>query len=113
MTEHSEFARVRKEGASKAGKYWVIGTLEAADLDYVKVGFITTKKVGKAHDRVTIRRRARVILQKYLSQVTDKRYIVTVARWNTAAADYQQLEHDWAKTARRLGILPKNQITPN
>jgi len=111
MTEHSEFARVRNQGDSKAGKYWVIGTLSSADLDFVKVGFITTKKVGKAHDRVTIRRRGRAILQKYLSQVIDNRYIVTIARWNTAQADYSQLERDWVKTARRLGILPKSSTT--
>jgi len=112
MNERSEFGRVRQEGVSKAGKYWVIGTLEQADLDFVKVGFITTKKVGKAHDRVLIRRRGRSILQKYLSHVTDRRYIVTIARWNTAAADYSSLERDWVKTAKRLGVLPKDFQLP-
>lgn len=108
MNDHAEFALVRKEGVSKAGKFWVIGTLESADLDYVKVGFITTKKVGKAHDRVLIRRRGRAILQKVLSDIQSTRYIVTIARWSTAAAEYAALEKDWIKTAKRLGILDTN-----
>ncbi len=105
MSASSEFARVREQGEAKPGRYIVLSTLSDSDLEHIKVGLITTKKAGKAHTRNLLRRRFRSIIQKYGEQLQDQRYIVTIARWRAAEASYKELEADWIKTAKRLGIL--------
>ncbi len=106
MSASSEFAKVRQQGEAKPGRYLVLSTLEDEEVDRIKVGLITTKKVGKAHTRNLLRRRFRAIIQKHGENLQTGRYIVTIARWRAAEATYQQLESDWLRTAKKLGLLP-------
>ena len=109
---------------SKAGKYIVLSTYldergsspengtekeqirqEARPLEHLKVGYITSKKAGKAHQRNAIRRKLRIITQKYGDRVKGNRYIVVIARWRAAEATSAELEKDWLRLAKRLDIL--------
>lgn len=107
MSKRADFQKVRETGRSSAGRFVVVSTLENHALPHTMWAFITTRKVGKAHDRNLIRRRFRAILQKYLDQVGDPlRYIVVIARYNTIQASFAELEKDWYRQAKRLNILP-------
>lgn len=105
MTRRTEFVRVRQEGASTASRHLVMATLADAALPHLKVGLITSRRVGKAVVRNKIRRRLRAILSKHGDRLKSGRYIVMLARDRAAEATYQQLEHDWLRLADRLGIL--------
>jgi ribonuclease P protein component len=106
MKKRADFLKVRETGRSKAGRFLVLSTLEDLSLPHFMVAFITTKKVGKAHDRVLLRRRFRAIIQANWHRVSAPlRYVVIIARYNTLSATYQELEQDWLKTAARLGML--------
>ena len=105
MTRRSEFARVRKEGASVACRHFVLATLADSSLEHLKVGLITSRRVGKAVTRNKIRRRLRSILSKHGDRVESGRYLVMVARHRAGEADFRQLEADWLRLAKRLGIL--------
>ena len=105
MTRHAEFAQTRKSGEAMGGAYLVLSTLADPKLPHHKVGVIVTRKVGNAVVRNHLRRRIHAICAKHLSAIEGKRYLVTVLRWRAPQATFAQLESDWLKQARRLGIL--------
>ncbi len=108
MTQHAEFSRTRKDGEAKGGAYLVLSTLSDPDLPHHKAGIIATRKIGNAVTRNLLRRRIHAILAKHIDHINDqngKRYIVTVIRWRAPEATLDQLEKDWLKQARRLGLL--------
>ena len=108
MTQRAEFSRVRKDGRAKAGRFVVLSTLEDPELPHLMIGIITTRKVGKAHDRSLIRRRIRAILQRHGDRLVSKaRYLVTIPRPGSATASFEELEKDWLKQARRLELIER------
>ena len=108
MTSHAEFSRTRDEGVAKGGAYLVVSTLADPVLSHHKAGVIATRKIGNAVIRNRLRRRIQAILAKYINDIDASqgyRYIVTVLRWSAPQATSAELESDWLKQARKLGIL--------
>ncbi len=113
MTCRADFARVKSTGQAKAGRFLILSTLAEPSLGSIRTGFITTKRCGKAHDRVLLRRRFRALVQAYAPDFAEiHRFIVTIARPGAAQATFAELEADWLRQARRLGILPRPAATP-
>lgn len=108
MNTRADFARVKKTGQAKAGRFVILSTLADADLAGLKTGFITTKRSGKAHDRNLLRRRFRSLVQAHAPEFSDrKRFLVTIARPGSAMATFAELEADWVRQAVRLGLIPR------
>ena len=105
MNRRDEFVLCREKGVSKPGKFMVLSTLEDNSLEFSKFAYITTKKVGKAHQRNAIRRKLRAITQKYGDSLKGKRYLVVIVRWRAVDASFEELERDWVKLARKLNII--------
>ena len=90
---------------------WLLDLTAAAlaadpSLDGLRTGFITTRKTGKAHDRNLLRRRFRAMVLVHAPRFAEaKRYLVTIARPGAAAATFAELEADWLRQARRLGLF--------
>ena len=106
MSKRADFTRARKDGQAKAGRFVVLSTLADPALPHLKVAVITTRKIGKAHDRNLLRRRIRAILQRHGDRIADpRRLLVTIPRPGSAAATFEELESDWLRQAKRLGLL--------
>ena len=105
MTQRSEFARVRRDGRSMPGRFLVMATLADDSLEHLKLGIITSRKVGKAVTRNKIRRRLRGIISKHGERIDPERYLVMIVRHRAGDATYRQLEDDWLRLAGKLGIL--------
>jgi ribonuclease P protein component len=108
ITRREEFARVKTTGQAKAGRFVILSTLPDPGLEGIRTGFITSRRAAKrAHDRVLLRRRFRALVQTHAPGFSDmRRYLVTIARPGAASATFAELEADWLKQARRLGLFP-------
>jgi len=80
---------------------------EAEDSDDLKIGFITTKRLGNAVVRNRIRRRLRAIVQS--NPPTTGYHYVIVARYPAVRARFQRLESEWLRLAQEAGVLAGNQ----
>ncbi len=108
MNTRDEFARVKTTGHAKAGRFVILSTLADPTLDSIRTGFITTKRCGKATDRNLLRRRFRALVQEHAPQFESmQRYLVTIARPSASKASFEELEADWVKQAKRLGLFGK------
>ena len=108
MNRREDFARVKKTGQAKAGRFVILSTLPDPALPTIRTGFITTKRSGKAHDRSLLRRRFRSLVQAHAPKFVEiRRYLVTIARPGASLATFAELEADWLRQARRLGLLPR------
>jgi ribonuclease P protein component len=113
MNRRADFARVKTTGQAKAGRFVILSTLADPALDSLRTGFITTKRSGKAHDRNLLRRRFRALVQAYAPGFSEqRRFLVTIARPGAAQATFAELEADWLRQARRLGLLPRPEEKP-
>lgn len=113
MKHRADFARVKTTGQAKAGRFVILSTLEDPALESLRPGFITTKRSGKAHDRNLLRRRFRALVQAHAPAFSEnRRFLVTIARPGAASATFAELEADWLRQARRLGLLARPDEQP-
>ena len=113
ITRRADFARVKSTGQAKAGRLVILSTLADPALTTLLTGFITTKRSGKAHDRTLLRRRFRALVQTHAPAFSEiHRYLVTIARPGAAQATFAELEADWLRQARRLGLFPRSPELP-
>lgn len=109
MKRASEFAMVRAEGSSAAGRFLVLSAAPlpreaASDAGTAesRFGIITTRKLGHAVTRNLLRRRVREILRAHGEPLSTGRYVVIIPRIHAATASYEQLERDFIKQMKRL-----------
>lgn len=109
MKRASEFAMVRAEGSSAAGRFLVLSaalfpreTASDAGTAESRFGIITTRKLGHAVIRNLLRRRVREILRAHGEPLSTGRYVVIIPRIHAATASYEQLERDFIKQMKRL-----------
>ena len=109
MKRASEFAMVRAEGSSAAGRFLVLSTAplprqqaNEAAIHESRFGIITTRKLGHAVVRNTLRRRVREIVRAHGEPLSTGRYVVVIPRIHAVTASYEQLEHDIIKQMKRL-----------
>ncbi|MBQ4614401.1 MAG: ribonuclease P protein component [Akkermansia sp.] len=103
MKRASEFAMVRAEGTSTAGRFLVLNTAPSLDGAgaYSRFGIITTKRIGHAVVRNKLRRRMREILRAHAEPLSGGLFVVLVVRASAARATYQELEADFLHLMRR------------
>jgi ribonuclease P protein component len=105
LTQSAEFDHVKKNGQVYRGQLIVLGIVPANDGPRFRVGFVTSRALGRAVVRNRVRRRLREIVRKHQRELVDRIWIVTIARASAARASYQQLEVEWLRLAKRASIL--------
>jgi ribonuclease P protein component len=103
MKRASEFAMVRNEGSSEAGRFLILSTAPLKDGAQAgsRFGIITTKRIGHAVLRNTLRRRVREILRAHGEPLARGLYVVIIVRNRAAMTDYKGLEKDFLKLLAR------------
>lgn len=105
MKESRDFARMRKEGTSQAGRFFVLAVLRDESVADFHFGLITGKKLGNAVTRNRLRRQMREIIRAARPRIKPGYHFVTIARWRAPTAEFAELEQDWVRLAKKQGLL--------
>ncbi|HEY0790417.1 MAG TPA: ribonuclease P protein component [Chthoniobacterales bacterium] len=105
LTRASEFRQVKSEGKSFTGKHLVLGVLPSSVSQEVRVGIITSRRVGPAVTRNQVRRRLREIFRLNQFRFTRGLWMVIIARVSAASATYEQLQREVMRLAERACVL--------
>jgi ribonuclease P protein component len=100
-----EFDRVRGEGHTMRGSLLMLGVLRLESDAGLRVGFVTSRRVGGAVVRNRVRRRLREIVRRHQHTLVNELWLVVVARPASARASLATLEEEWLRLARRASIL--------
>lgn len=71
----------------------------------IRLGLITTKRLGNAVTRNRVRRRLRGILQRTGESVRPGHWLVIIARTAAATATSEQLEKEWKWMLHKASLL--------
>jgi len=104
LTRPIEFERIKKNGRVQRGQFLILSALPG-QANRFRAGFITSRKIGGAVVRNRVRRRLREIVRKHQADIIDGTWVITMARIPAARADYNELEGEWLRLARRASIL--------
>ena len=108
-----DFARVKAQGSSQAGRFLVLGVLRVETLKEFQFGLITGGKLGNAVVRNRIRRLLREIVRAHRAEVVPGWQMVIIARWRAPQATLAELENDWLRLARRMNLLKQAPPAPS
>lgn len=108
-----EFRQVREQGIAQHSKLLVLSVLSPAPDHSLRIGLITSKRVGSAVERNKMRRRLREIFRLHQHLLTPNIWIVTVVRHSAKLVTYQRLESDWLQLARRASIVCADPSSPS
>jgi ribonuclease P protein component len=113
ITSRWIFQRVRQQGRSFRGHFLVLGLLyDPERVRTLKVGYITTRRIGNAVVRNRVRRRLRGILQRIGDDLKPGYFIVLVARNQAATASSERLEKEWKWLAHQANLFQETSETP-
>ena len=73
--------------------------------NHPQIGFTTTKKLGSAVTRNRARRRMRALARAHLDKFLPQTDYVLIGRFNTAKADFANLEKDFLWGLKKLNKL--------
>ena len=96
---------MRRDGQSFHGKFIVLSVLKNLPSAEVRVGLITSRRVGGAVVRNRVRRRLREIVRAARPNIIAGTWLTVVARQAAANATLQILATEWHQLARRSFIL--------
>ena len=105
LTRPAEFTRVRTDGKVQRGGLLILGSLEIADGEACRVGFVTSRRVGSAVIRNRVRRRLREIVRQHQHELCAGFWMVVIARPAAARAAHRALEDEWLRLAKCAFIL--------
>lgn len=101
-----EFARLKQEGRTWPGRFFVLSVLERpGETAPARVGIITSRRVGGAVVRSRVRRKLREMFRLSRPRLRPGFWLVLIARAPAGTADLAALQADWEKLGRRGGIF--------
>lgn len=93
LRKRQDFLKVQKRGARSFGKCLVVIARDSFDHPNGRVGITVPKKVGKAHDRNTIKRRIKHIL-RINPLLFSQKDIVVIAKENCPTVSFDELKSE-------------------
>src|SRR6266699_1134975 len=104
LTRISEFAQVKQRGHPERGKF-MVAAVAVQNSGASRVGFVTSRRLGRAVVRNRVRRRLREIVRKHQHDLREDFWIVLIARRDAPKASSRVLEDEWLRLAKRASIL--------
>ena len=105
LKTRSDFERVYSGGKRWAGRYVVLIYRSAGEQSGSRVGFVTPKKCGKAHDRNRLRRWLREAYRHHQAELAQDFEMILLGRAAGVRADYRSVETEICKLWRSAGLM--------
>jgi ribonuclease P protein component len=105
LSRASEFSLVKASGKSWTGRHLVLAILARETQAASRIGIIATKRLGNAVSRNQVRRRIREIFRLNQHRIQRGFWVVTIARFSSATATFEELQGDWLRLVERASIL--------
>ncbi len=83
----------------------VLGVLKISEIEPVRAGFVTSRRVGQAVQRNRVRRRLRELVRHARPNLRHGFWLVLIARAAATRASWSELCDEWVLLARRASIL--------
>lgn len=104
LRNNREFRHVYDKGISKSNKHLVIFFIKN-DLDYNRIGFSVTKKLGNAVTRNKVRRLIRESYRIYKDDIKTGYDIIFLSRVRCKDATYKEVESSILNLLKRTKLL--------
>lgn len=113
LTARRDFNRVYGHRKAQYGPSLILYHLprDPDSVSAVRFGFVTSRKVGRAHDRNRTKRRLREIARRMLRACSPSTDLVVVARNGAADCSQAALERELHDLLRRAGLLSGGEST--
>jgi ribonuclease P protein component len=106
LRNSGEFAEVRAGGRMVQGRLLRMTALMRADQEVpVRLGVVTSRRVGPAVARSLVRRRLREIFRACRQQISPGLWLVVTAKTGAAEAGFAPMRDEWLRLAGRLSIF--------
>lgn len=93
ITSKREYREVYAKNSKRDGNLFIFLVHKIPD-NYFAVGFVVSKKVGKAVVRNKIKRRIRAFLRENAQQLPSNLKMVIIAKPQAATADWQEIKQE-------------------
>ncbi len=87
------------------GRLLRMSILRQPDEKPVRLGVVTSRRVGGAVQRNRVRRRLREIFRAHRAQIPGGLWLVVTAKHGAAEAGFDGLREEWLRLANRLSIF--------
>jgi ribonuclease P protein component len=104
LTRGTEFARIRSEGKRLGGQLLALSWLSGNTVEETKVGFIASRRLGKANIRNRARRLMREAFRLHKQKLKQPVELILVARPAIVGRTYKEVEAELLALWRRAGV---------
>ncbi|CAM3207863.1 ribonuclease P protein component [Leuconostoc rapi] len=101
----TEFQIVFNKHRSVANKYFIVYQLDKQEQKHFRLGISVSKKIGKAHDRVWVKRRIRQSMLELKPQISQEIDILVIARPAVAKQSQQFIKEQMIHVLKLAHIL--------
>jgi ribonuclease P protein component len=108
LTRKHFFQEAYAQRRKQVGKYMVLW-LRTGDDANLRLGVVSSRKVGNAVRRNRARRRLREIFRRHRHRLRGPVDVVLVARYGVVDAPWQAITEELLRLTQRAGILKKNR----
>ena len=106
LKKRRDFDRVFQGGRRLTGRFQVVVYRSAGEKgSRGRIGFVTAKKLGKAHDRNRLRRWLREAYRRHRAELAKDFEMILLGRAAAVSAGYASIESELCKLWRDEGLM--------
>ena len=107
LKNNEDFNRVYRQGNSVANRQFVLYWLYREDVQHIRLGVSTSKKLGKAVVRNKVRRLVKEVIRLLLPSLEPHFDIVIIARYASVGLGFEETKKSLIHLLKKAGLLQK------